>query len=90
MIPHHLYDPLVILGLLGLFLMLHVAWPSPSATIQPRPAQPIKSRRTRSNEPTPFAGLTQKPHGSVTKRLLYIPIPEPLCVQDVHRGEMAP
>jgi aldehyde dehydrogenase (NAD+) len=28
--------------------------------------------------------------GSVTKRLLGIPVPAPLCVQDVNRGEVAP
>ena len=28
--------------------------------------------------------------GSVTERLLYIPVPAPRCMQDVHRGEVAP
>jgi hypothetical protein len=28
--------------------------------------------------------------GSVTERLLYIPVPASLCTQDVHRGEVAP
>src|SRR5215831_12403298 len=28
--------------------------------------------------------------GSVTERLLYIPVPAPRCMQDVNRGEVAP
>jgi hypothetical protein len=28
--------------------------------------------------------------GSVTERVLYIPVPASLCMQDVHRGEVAP
>jgi hypothetical protein len=28
--------------------------------------------------------------GSVTERVLYIPVPASLCMQDVHRGEVVP
>ena len=64
MMLHHVYYQLAILGLLWLWVMLHYAWPSRGATSQPRPADPVPltSKRTRSNEPKPFEGLTQKPH----------------------------
>src|SRR5262249_53531182 len=68
MIPHLFYYQLLVLGLLWLFVMLSLAWPSPSGSQEPKPATPITSRRTRGKEPKPFAGLTYKP-------------PCPLCAQ---------
>src|SRR5438552_4287701 len=62
MIPHQFYYQLVVLGLLWLFVMLHLAWPSRDVTAQTKPAKPITPRRQRSTEPTPFVGLTHKPH----------------------------
>src|SRR5256886_8227077 len=62
MIPHQFYSQLVVLGLLWLFVMLHLAWPSRDVTTQPKPAKPITPRRQRSTDPTPFAGLTHTPH----------------------------
>src|SRR5712692_3180237 len=64
MIPHLVYYQLVLLGLLWLWVMLHLAWPSQAAASPQRPAEPkpIKPKRTRSTEPKPFAGLTHKPH----------------------------
>jgi IS1 family transposase/transposase-like protein len=64
MIPHLFYYQLVVLGLLWLCVMLHAVWPSRGAESQPRPAEaaPLKSKRKRSREPKPFAGLTHKPH----------------------------
>ena len=64
MIPHLVYYQLVILGLLWLWVMLHLAWPSQAAASPQRPAEPtpIKPKRTRSTAPKPFAGLTHKPH----------------------------
>jgi hypothetical protein len=61
MIPHQFYYQLVVLGLLWLFVVLHLAWPSQGTPPQTKPARPITPRRTRSPEPTPFAGLTHKP-----------------------------
>src|SRR5262249_52738041 len=61
MIPHLLYYQLLVLGLLWLFVMLSLAWPSPNGPQEPRPATPVTSRRTRGTEPQPFAGLTHKP-----------------------------
>jgi hypothetical protein len=64
MMPHHVYYQLAILGLVWLCVILHYAWPSRYAPSPPRPAEPvpIMFKRKRSNEPTPFEGLTQKPH----------------------------
>ena len=64
MIPHLVYSQLVVLGLLWLCVMLHAVWPSQCAMSHQRRAapEPIKPKRTRSHEPTPFAGLTHKPH----------------------------
>jgi hypothetical protein len=62
MISHLFYYQLVLLGLLWLLVMLHVAWPSPGTMSPPRPAKPLKPRHQPSQDPKPFAGLTQKPH----------------------------
>jgi IS1 family transposase len=61
MIPDQFYYQLVVLGLLWLFVMLHLAWPSRGVTPQTKPAKPITPRRQRSTDPKPFAGLTHKP-----------------------------
>jgi len=49
------------LGLLWIFFMLHITWPSPCPATPQRPAEPILPRRPRSSEPKSFAGLTHKP-----------------------------
>src|SRR5262244_1368174 len=61
MIPHHFYYQLAVLGLLWLCVLLHLAWSRSGATPQTKPSMPITPRRTRSDEPTPCAGLTHKP-----------------------------
>src|SRR5215470_17181301 len=61
MIPHLFFYQLAVLGLLWLFCMLSMAWSSRCAPREQRPAKPSKPPRKRSNEPTLFAGLTQKP-----------------------------
>jgi hypothetical protein len=43
-----------------LFFLLLYAWPRDCAR-RPHPAAPIAPRRQRSDDPIPFAGLTQKP-----------------------------
>jgi transposase-like protein/IS1 family transposase len=50
------------LVLLWLCLMLPHLWPSPPSVAHKIPTQSIESKRKRSREPKPFAGLTQKPH----------------------------
>ncbi len=75
MIPHLLYYQLVILVLLGLCVMLPYLWPSPGAGSHPKRAEPIplKAKRKPSNDPKPFAGLTQKPHCALCERDLASP-----------------
>ena len=75
MIPHLVDYQLVLLVLLWLCVMLPHLWPSPLRGMPTRPADSSKPQRTRSSEPTPFAGLTHKP-------------PCALCVQVA--GESAP
>src|SRR2546430_6313482 len=64
MIPHHVYGQLAILGLLGLCVILHDLWPSRGGLSPQPPADPGPPpfKRQRSNEPTPFEGLSKKPH----------------------------
>jgi hypothetical protein len=61
MMPHHLYSQLAVLGLLGLWVLLHLAWSSSGPTPQTKPSRPITPRRTRSHAPPPLAGLTHTP-----------------------------
>lgn len=64
MISHLFYYQLALLALLWLFVMLHLPRPKRAVTAPAAPAlpEPLTPKRTRSNEPTPFEGLTQKPH----------------------------
>src|SRR5256886_5584482 len=61
MVSHHIFYQVVLLGLLGLVMMLHVMWPSDRPVLAPRPPQPVAPPRKRSKEPKPFAGLLHKP-----------------------------
>jgi IS1 family transposase len=67
MVSHLFYYQLALLALVWLFVMLHVAEPRRGTPIPPT-ATPIKPKRTRSNEPTPFAGLTTKPLCALCER----------------------
>src|SRR5262245_6575311 len=63
MIPPLFFYQLALLGLLWLCALLHLTWPSrdPVSSRWPvEPETPVKSRRKRSKEPTPFVGLTHK------------------------------
>ncbi len=51
MVSHHIFYQLVLLGLLWLFMMLHVMWPSDRPVLAPRPPQPVAPPRKRSKEP---------------------------------------
>src|SRR5215470_125794 len=61
MLPHLVYYQLIVLGLLWLFVMLSLIWPSPSGPQALRPATPSTTRRPRDKEPQPFSGLPRKP-----------------------------
>jgi hypothetical protein len=67
MMPSHVYYQLAIVGLLWLCIMLHYVWPG-QGVVSPQPsAEPVppQRKRKRASEPTPFAGLTQRPHCAV-------------------------
>jgi hypothetical protein len=63
MMPHLVYYQLAIIGCLWLCLMRHYTWPSRGVVSPKRPTEPVPARfkRNRTSEPTPFAGLTQRP-----------------------------
>src|SRR5215831_5542794 len=61
MVSHLFYYQLALIALVWLCLMLHWAWPSDPATGLP-PSAPTPPKPKRQREPTPFAGLTTKPH----------------------------
>jgi hypothetical protein len=79
MIPHHFFYLMVVWALLWLFFMLHVAWPSQGGVTLQRPGEPepIKPGRTRSKEPPPFVGLTQKPPCALCEHEASHPMPLP-------------
>ena len=62
MVSYHVFYQLMLLGLLWLFLMLHVVWPSTRPAQKQRTTQPITPPHKRSKEPKPFLGLPHKPH----------------------------
>jgi IS1 family transposase len=53
---------LALIALVWLFLMLSWLWPSEPAAARPLPPTPVTPPRKRSTAPTPFPGLTRKPH----------------------------
>src|SRR5262249_22470164 len=53
---------LTLIVLVWLCVMLQWVWPSDSAAACPTPLAPPPPRPKRKREPTPFAGLTTKPH----------------------------
>ena len=77
MVSHLFYYQLALLALVWLFIMLHLTWPKRSAAPTTAPATPIQSKRTRSNEPKPFAGLTTKPPCGLCEREAAHPQPAP-------------
>ena len=61
MVSHLFFYQLALIALVWLFLVLHYAWPRERAK-RPRPdeREPLKPKHTRSKEPKPFTGLTQR------------------------------
>ena len=53
---------LVLIALVWLCLRLQWAWPSDPAAACPPPLEPTPPQPKRHRAPTPFAGLTTKPH----------------------------
>src|SRR5919109_3518907 len=64
MVSHLFFYQLTLIALVWLCLMLHWMWPSDSAACPTCPTipEPLSPRPKRQRAPTPFAGLTTKPH----------------------------
>src|SRR6266852_2810971 len=62
MISHLFFYQLVLVALVWLCVMLQWAWPSDPAAAGPTTLEPTPPRPKRHRAPTPFAGLTTKPH----------------------------
>ena len=62
MVSHLFFYQLVLIALVWLCLMLQWAWPSDPTAVCPTVPEPPPPRPKRKREPTPFAGLTTKPH----------------------------
>jgi hypothetical protein len=62
MVSELFFYQLALIALLWLCCMLHWVWPSDRPTVPSPLSQPRLPRRKRRCEPTPFAGLTTKPH----------------------------
>ena len=70
MVSQHVFSQLVLLALLWLFVIVHLSWPKRAVTapaVPPEP-EPVQPKRSRSHEPKPFEGLTQKPHCALCAR----------------------
>ena len=70
MVSHQFVYQLVLFALIWLFVIMHLSRPkraviAPDTTVLP---EPIKPKRSHSNEPKPFEGLTQKPHCALCER----------------------
>jgi len=81
MVSHHFVSQLVLFVLIWLFVVLHLTWSKRPVTAPATPTEPepLKPNRPRSNEPKPFAGLTQKPHCALCERDTSHPkVPPPL------------
>jgi hypothetical protein len=62
MVSHLFFYQLVLIALVWLCVMLHWAWPSDPAAACPTTREPTPPRSKRHRAPTPFVGLTTKPH----------------------------
>jgi transposase-like protein/IS1 family transposase len=70
MVPHHFVYQLVLFALIWLFVVMHLTRPKRAVIAPATPAlpEPLTPKRPRSNKPTPFEGLTQKPHCALCER----------------------
>src|SRR4029453_18378696 len=89
MVSHHIFSQLVLLGLLWLFMMLQVMWPSDRPVLAPRPPQPVAPPRQRSKEPKPCAGLLHTPHCAACEPAAQAPeaLPPPAPLPIISRRE---
>ena len=62
MVSDLFFYQLVLVALVWLFFMLQWVWPSDPAAVCPTAPEPTPPPPKCHREPTPFAGLTTKPH----------------------------
>jgi IS1 family transposase len=74
MVSHLFFYQLVLVALVWLCVMLHWVWPSDPAAVGPTAPEPTPPRPKRHRAPTPFAGLTTKPHCDACE---HAPAPHP-------------
>jgi hypothetical protein len=74
MVSHLFFYQLVLVALVWLCLMLQWAWPSAPAAACPTTLDPTPPVPKRHREPTPFKGLTRKPHCDACE---HAPAPRP-------------
>ena len=77
MIPDPLFSTLLLVSLVWLCVMLLWTRPSRCAPARHPISLPAKPPRKRSKEPTPFAGLTHKPHCALCEPETAHPKPRP-------------
>ena len=70
MVSHHFVSHMVLFALIWLVVLLYLTRPKRLVTAPAAPAlpEPRKSKRLRSHAPTPFEGLTHKPHCALCER----------------------
>ena len=82
---HHVFSQFVLFALLWLLVIVHLSWPKRAVTAPavPTEPEPLQPKRSRSNEPKPFEGLTQKPHCALCERDTAYPQPRPPVPPDL-------
>jgi transposase-like protein/IS1 family transposase len=65
MVSHLLFCQLALFVLVWLFVLLYLTWSTRDMSTSP---MPVKTKRQRSTEPKPFAGLTHKPPCALCER----------------------
>jgi IS1 family transposase len=78
MVSHLFFYQLVLVALVWLCVMLQWAWPSDPAAACPTTPEPLPPVPKRHREPTPFVGLTTKPHCDACEQAVE-PCREPPC-----------
>src|SRR5262252_4578078 len=81
MVLHHFVSQLVLFALLWLCIILLLTRPKPTVVASAAPVlpAPLKLKRHRPHEPTPFRGLTHKPSYALCERdTAYPTVPPPV------------
>jgi hypothetical protein len=92
MVSHLFFYQLTLIALVWLCVLLHWAWPSDSAAACPSTLDPTPPQPKRHREPTPFVGLTTKPHCDACEHnsAPYPQPPAPAPAHSAHAGATPP